>query len=484
MGKFYVTTPIFYVNDKPHIGTAYAVIVADILARWHKIKGEDVFFLTGTDEHGEKIEKSAEKMGKSPKEFVDEIAEKFKSTWKELNIEYDKFIRTTDKDHEYAVAFITDLINKKGDIYKGEYEGWYCVPDETFLTDLELKDGRCPACGREVKKMKEENYFFKLSKYQEKLLSLYSNNSSFVIPDFRLREVENRIKEGLHDLDITRKSVKWGIPFELDKSFTIYVWLDALTNYLSGIGWPNNKDFNELWSNSVHVVGKEINWFHSVIWPAFLMSAGIDPPKQVLVHGWWTIDGKKISKSFGNAIDPVDLVKRYSSDALRYALIKEKRIWDDGDFSEESLKARINGELAADLGNLVYRTLTLVEKFEGELEGTPELDSKLKLNKIVEAMDNFDTYLALSIIWDFIKETNKYVTDREPWKLKEKELGNVLYNLLEAIRIIATLLYPFIPHTSNRIFSQLGISASKLEDCKFTEIHSRPRKGEPLFKKV
>ena len=484
MGKFYVTTPIFYVNDKPHIGTAYAVIVADILARWHKIKGDDVFFLTGTDEHGEKIEKSAEKMGKSPREFVDEIAEKFKSTWKELDIQYDRFIRTTDKDHEEAVAVMTDLINKNGDIYRGEYEGWYCIPDETFLTELELKDGKCPECGREVKKMKEENYFFRLSRYRDKLLELYSSNSTFVYPEFRLHEVENRVKEGLHDLDITRKSVKWGIPFELDKSFTVYVWLDALTNYLSGIGWPNKENFNELWSNSVHVVGKEINWFHSVIWPAFLMSAGISPPKQVLVHGWWTINGKKISKSFGNAIDPIDLVKRYSSDALRYALMKEKRIWDDGDFSEDSLKARINGELAADLGNLVYRTLTLAEKFDGEFKGKPELESKLKLDKLTEAMDGFDTYLGLSIIWEFVKESNRYVTEKEPWKLKGEELGTVLYNLLEAIRIIAILVSPFIPHTSNKILSQLGVEHGKLSDCRFTKINYKPKKGDPLFKKI
>jgi methionyl-tRNA synthetase len=355
--KFYITTPIYYATNLPHIGTAYTTIVADILARWHRIKGEKVFFLTGMDEHGEKVEKTAKENGKTPKEFVDEIAEQFKFTWKKLNISYDDFIRTTEERHEKVVIEVIKRIAENGDIYKGEYEGWYCTPCESFWTEIQLKNGKCPQCEREVKMLKEESYFFRLSKYQEKLLRFYEENPEFLSPSFRAAEIINRVKGGLKDISITRTTVKWAIPFPLDNKHFIYVWVDALINYISALGLGSEK-FNEFWPADVHLIGKEINWFHSVIWPAMLMSAGFELPKKVFAHGWWTVEGKKMSKSLGNVINPVEIAEKYSADALRYFLVREMPLGDDGDFSEKSLIARINGELVADLGNLVYRVVT------------------------------------------------------------------------------------------------------------------------------
>lgn len=298
--KFYLTTPIFYVNDVPHIGHSYTMIAADILARWHRMKEEDVFFLTGTDEHGEKIQTAADKRGVTPQQLVDEIVPKFKEVWKLLNISNNFFIRTTDSFHEQTVKKIIELIHKNGDIYKGEYEGWYCVPDETFWTELQLVDGKCPECGREVKKLKEETYFFKLSKYQNSLLEFYENNSDFISPDYRKNEILNRVKEGLNDLSITRKAFKWGIEFPFDKNHVIYVWVEALINYISALEYPGKK-FKKYWPPDLHLMAKEIIWFHTVIWPAMLMSAGLELPKKIFAHGWWTVEGKKISKSLGNA---------------------------------------------------------------------------------------------------------------------------------------------------------------------------------------
>ncbi len=483
MAKYYITTPIYYVTDKPHIGNAYATTMADIMARWHRLVGDDVFFLTGSDEHGEKVQKAAEKAGVSPKEFADSIVSRFEDTWKELNISNDAFIRTTDVAHEQTAKEFIKRVFASGDIYKGEYEGWYCIPDETFITELQLNDGRCPVCGREVKKVKEESYFFRLSRYQEKLLALYAENMDFLSPKSRSKEMINRVREGLKDVSITRTTIKWGVEFPEDKSHTIYVWVDALVNYLSALKWPKGK-FTEFWPADVHIVGKEIAWFHTVIWPALLMSAGIETPKKVFSHGWWTVDGKKMSKSLGNAVDPLVLTKKYGVDALRYFYVREMPFGDDGDFSEKNLVARINGELVDDLGNLVYRSLTLAERFDGAVSGTPELDRDFDIATIKSAMEELDTFNAMNQIWKQVRATNRYINEKEAWKLKGTELGNVLYNLLESIRVISILLRPFMPETSEKIRLQLGVDKQGIDDCRFSEFRWRIKKGGHLFEKV
>ncbi len=484
MEKFYVTTPIYYVTAKPHIGHAFATIVADVLARWNRLLGKDVFFLVGTDEHGTKIEKAAREAGKTPKEFVDEVANTYIEAWRTLNISFDKFIRTTDEEHEKAVSEFTRLVWDNKDIYKGVYEGWYCVPDETFIADFEVKEGKCPECGRDVQRIKEDAYFFALSSYKEDLLKIFDENPEFVKPAARSNEILNRLKGEIRDLDITRKSVKWGIPFQLDKEQTVYVWFDALINYISALGWPNESKFTEFWPADVHVVGKEITWFHAAIWPAMLLSADIDLPKTILSHGWWTVDGKKMSKSLGNVVNPIEISKKYSVDALRYFLIKEKSIWEDGDFSEKELVSRINGELLADLGNLVARTLTLAEKFKGKIEGKQEIEDKLNMNKIKELFESYDVNSALNEIWTFVRSVNKYINDTEPWKLTGARLGAVLNNSLEALRIISILLSPFIPSTSDSIQTQLGIKLGSIDDCKFGTFNGKVKRGTNLFNKI
>ncbi len=457
--------------------------MADIFARWHRLCGDEVFFLTGTDEHGEKIEKAALKEGITPKIFVDKVVLKFTDMWKELDISYDKFIRTTDIVHEETVKKFIKMLYEKGDIYKGNYEGWYCVPDETFITELQLVEGKCPVCGREVKKVSEETYFFRLSKYQKQLLEFYEKNQEFLMPKTRSAEIINRVKDGLNDISITRTTVKWGIPFPIDEKHTIYVWFDALINYLSALDWPDG-DLKIFWPANVHVVGKEINWFHTVIWPALLFSAGIELPKMVFAHGWWTVEGKKMSKSLGNAIDPLDIKKRYGLDQMRYFFVREVPFGDDADFSEKALIARINGELVNDLGNLVFRTLTLAERFDGIIKGTPELDKHLDVEKIKTLMRNFDTFNAMDEIWSQIRASNKYINEKEVWKLKGEELSNALYNLLESIRVITILITPFMPKTAEKIRIQLGVDAQKIDKCKFSEYSGTVKKGGHLFEKI
>ncbi len=484
--KFYVTTPIYYVNDSPHLGHAYTTIVADVLARWHKLKGEDVFFLTGTDEHGEKIEKAANSVGKAPKKFTDEVSERYKLIWKTLGISYDDFIRTTEERHEKVVKKIIELINKNGDIYKGFYEGLYCTGCESFKTETEIVNGKCkdhPSL--ELKLLKEETYFFRLSKYQKKLLQFYKDNPEFLSPVFRAPEIINRVKEGLKDLSISRKNLKWGIKFPLDNSHTVYVWLDALINYVSALGWPDGKSFKKFWPADVHLVGKEINWFHSVIWPAILFSADIEPPKKVFSHGWWTVEGQKMSKTLGNVVDPIAVSKKYSVDAFRYFILRQIPFGSDGDYSENSLKEKINGELAADLGNLVYRVLSLVEKFDKKIIGVDELFGKLRLQKIDNHMEKLEINSAIEEIWEFVRATNKYVNETEPWKKEKEELSNILHNLLEAVRVIAILISPFLPETSEKIFEQLGLNPQKFSDIKFEKkFEGKVKKGKILFQKV
>jgi methionyl-tRNA synthetase len=482
MGKFYVTTPIYYVNDKPHIGHAYTTVVADIFARWHRLIGDDVFFLTGTDEHGGKIQKSASEKNKTPKELVDENSQKYKLMWEKLNISYDKFVRTTDDYHEKTVKQFIEKVWKSGDIYKGEYEGFYCLPDERYVSESELVNGKCPDCGRDVQKIAEEAYFFRLSKYKERILSAIKNG--LIVPEKNANEILARLEDELKDLDITRKSVSWGITFPFDKKHSVYVWFDALLNYVSALDWPDGKLFKEFWPADIHIVGKEIVWFHSVIWPAMLMSADLPLPKRVIAHGWWTVDGKKMSKSIGNVVDPMEMSDKYGVDSFRYFLIKEKPIWEDGDFSEQALKSRINGELMADLSNLVARVLTLAERFDGKIEGKRELEGFIDKKRIEEAFDNYNLYAAINLIFEGIRKVNKYFNDMEPWKLNGNALSNVLYNALESIRIIAIFLKPFMPLTADKIEEKLGINNQSIKDAFFKEFTGKVVRGENLFDKI
>ncbi len=469
-------------NDKPHIGHAYTTIAADIMALWNRLCGNEVFFLTGTDEHGEKIEKAAVASKKTPEQFVDGVVLQFVEMWKTLKITNDDFIRTTEQRHQNAVTEFVKRMYSNGDVYKGYYEGWYCTPDETFYTELQLNEGKCPQCGREVKKIKEESYFFKLSKYQDRLLSFYETNPDFLSPSLRKNEIINRVRAGLNDVSITRTSVNWAIRFPIDEKHTIYVWVDALINYLSAIGWPSN-DFEHFWPANVHIVGKEINWFHTVIWPAMLFSVGIEPPKKVFAHGWWTVEGKKMSKSLGNAVNPAEVVSKYGLDAFRYFIFREMPFGEDGDFSEKGLIARINGELVDDLGNLVYRTLTLSERTQ-KIAGIPELDKHLDIEGIKHDMESLNFFAALEKIWVFIRASNKYINENQVWKLSDEKLSNALYNLLESIRIIAILIKPFMPDASQKITEQLGTAEEKISDCIFKEFNGTPKRGSYLFTKI
>jgi len=480
--KFYITTPIYYVNDVPHIGHAYTTIVADVLARWHRLNGESVFFLTGTDDHGKKVATAAKEAGKTPQQFTDGVVKRYHEAWKALAISNDDFIRTTEKRHERVVIEIIHLLEKAGDIYKGEYEGWYCVPDETFLTETQLVNGKCPECGRDVEKVKEGSYFFRLSKYQKPLLELYRKNPDFISPKNRRQEIINRVQAGLKDLSITRETVKWGIPFPGDNKHVLWVWIDALSNYLSAIEYPEPK-YKKYWPADIHLMAKEILWFHSVIWPAILMSCKIPLPKKVFAHGWLTIEGKKMSKSKGNVVDPVKLIKKYPVDTVRYFLVREIPLGDDGDFSEKALISRINGELVSDLGNLASRVLTLAERCK-TFQGKDEISKNLDFKKIEKHVENVELHHAINEIFSFVRAVNKYINEKEPWKLEGKELEQVVYNLLESLRVISILISPFMPSTSEKLNKQLGVKAGSFKDLKFGKFPGKPRKGEHLFSKV
>ncbi|MGA1846378.1 methionine--tRNA ligase [Deferribacter abyssi] len=471
---FYVTTPIYYVNDVPHIGHAYTTVAADVLARYKRMCGYDVFFLTGTDEHGQKIEQAALKKGITPKELADSVVERFKSLWVKLNISNDKFIRTTDESHKKAVQKIFKKMQENGDIYLGEYEGWYCTPCETYWTETQLLDGNnCPSCGRETQKLKEPSYFFRMSKYQDTLLKYIEENPDFIQPPSRKNEIVSFIKEGLKDLSVSRVSFKWGIPVPGDDKHVIYVWIDALTNYISGIGYVDeNEEFKKFWPADVHLVGKDILRFHTVYWPTMLMSAGLPLPKKVFAHGWWTVEGQKMSKSLGNAIDPNWLVDTFGVDAIRYFLLREVPFGLDGDFSFKALIHRINGDLANDLGNLLNRTLGMVKRyFKGiipEYKVEDETDIEL-FKKVEEVFNEVDKHIdsiafnkALMSIWTLVAELNKYIDKNAPWMLAKDDsqrdrLETVLYVVLDGIRILSLLIYPFMPKTSEEIRNQLNI---------------------------
>ena len=481
---FYITTPIYYINDNPHIGTAYCTIAADILARHERLQGKDVFFLTGTDEHGEKIQEAALKSGKSLQEFTDEVSEKFKIAWKKLGISNDDFIRTTEARHKNAVLHYLKVAIESGDVYLGNYEGSYCVSDETFWTEGQLIENKCPTCKRDVKKIKEENYFFKISKYTPLLLKHIEENPHFILPVAKKNEVVAFLKEGVRDISISRTSFTWGIPFpESDatkEKHVMYVWFDALLNYVTALDPLNKKDkFNRYWGSSnepraIHLVGKDILRFHAVYWPCFLMSVGLPLPKRIFAHGWWTIEGQKMSKSLGNAIDPVQFAEQFGNDALRLFLFREFPFGQDGDFSLKNFKERSNADLANNLGNLVSRTLNLIQK---NLNGVikvptlePDQDFKTTAFDALQMpavklrgleMERFNYHEILHSIFTALISLNKYIDTKAPWALakdpaRKTELESVLYNVAEGIRLSALYLWPFIPSTAEEILRRLG----------------------------
>lgn len=474
--KFYVTTPIYYPNDIPHIGHAYTTIAADILKRWHKIRGDDTFFLTGTDEHGKKIENAAKEKGKTPKQFVDELIPKFKDAWKKLSIDNDQFIRTTDKEHEKVVREVLQKVYDNGDIYKGEYEGLYCVGCEAYYTEKDAVDGCCPVHKKLLEKLKEETYFFKLSKYKKKLLGLYEKHPEFILPDSKRNEIISKLKDELKDFSISRTSFKWGIPLPFDEKHICYVWFDALLNYYSA---TREKGKEKYWPADVHLIGKDILWFHTVYWPAMLLSAGIKLPKTVFAHGWWTFDKEKISKSRGKIINVDELLSIAGVDSVRYFLFRETSFGEDGDFSEKALISRHNSELADKLGNLISRVTSLIEK-NGLQKTENKLLKKLKLKEIEEKFDNYELDKVLNLIFEFVDSCNLYVQENELWKSGDKKQ---LFELADSIKAIAILLYPFIPGTCEKIARQFSFKTDFSEIKKPLKV-SKIKKEEILFKKI
>lgn len=479
--NFYITTPIYYPSAEFHIGHCYTTIIADSIARYKRLSGYDVYFQTGTDEHGLKIETKAKEKGVTPKQYTDEIIENAKDLWKSLGISYDYFIRTTDEDHKEKVQKIFNKLYEQGDIYKSEYKGLYCVPCESFWTSSQLVEGKCPDCNRSVELVKEESYFFKLSKYQEKLEKFYMDNPEFLLPFSRKNEMLNNfIKPGLEDLCVSRTSFKWGIPVTFDPEHVIYVWIDALTNYITSLGYPDNLDkFNKYWPADLHLVGKEIVRFHAIIWPALLLALDLPLPKQVFGHGWLIIDGDKISKSKGNYKDPREYLKEYGVDAVRYFALREVSFGNDGNFSEKALITRTNGDLVNVLGNLVSRTIQMAIKyFDGNISNknvvedidTDLLNSKNSLLSIVdEKMKYYKVNEALDVIFDVLRKCNKYIDETTPWLLAKDDskigrLETVLYNLLDTIRVCAVILQAFIPETAEKILSSLDIEKANYEN--------------------
>ncbi|WP_374711488.1 methionine--tRNA ligase [Symbiobacterium terraclitae] len=510
MTKFYITTPIYYPSSKLHIGHSYTTVAADALARYHRRLGHETYFLTGTDEHGQKIERAAIAEGKTPIQFVDEIVAGIKELWSALHISYDDFIRTTEPRHKRVVQKIFRQLYDQGDIYKSSYEGWYCTPCETFWIEGKLKEGNlCPDCGRPVEWTKEESYFFRLSKYADRLLQ-HIEETDFIQPASRKNEMVSFIKQGLEDLCVSRSTVRWGIPVPIDERQTIYVWIDALSNYITALGWGTENDelYRKFWPADVHLVGKEIVRFHTIIWPCILMALGLPLPKKVFGHGWllFGTQAEKMSKSKGNVVDPFVLIEKYGLDAVRYYLLREVPFGSDGTYTEDAFILRTNTDLANDLGNLLSRTTQMINKFAGGQvpEPDPATDDRVLaalaeqvVREYQEAMDRLELSTALAALWKLVDRANKYIDEQAPWALardaaKAGQLRSVLYSLAESLRILAVALTPFLIHTPERIWEQLGLDPAQVRTLPWEEAIAwgglQPgttiRRGNPLFPRI